>query len=200
MTPELNRRELLGTAGAGVAATLAGCGFLVDGRGVPGTEGSEYDGSGDGNGSGSEIPEGVPEAVHTWMMNGDGGQAAKIYASEPSAADMTGQDSATVAVGAGNGFAFDPPVMLVTPGTEITFEWTGAGGSHNVVTDISSGSVPVDIELNSGSAQSGSGVTYSYTFENTGVAPYVCIPHRAVGMMGAVIVVESGSMDSGSDS
>lgn len=199
MTPELNRRELLGTAGAGVAATLAGCGFFVDGRGVPGTEGSEYDG-GDGDDGGSQIPEGVPEAVHTWLTEANGG--AKIYTDEPSVTDATGQDSATVSVGAGSqGVAFDPPALLVTPGTEVTFEWTGGGGAHNVVSDISSDSVPVDIELNSGSAQSGSDVTYSFSFEETGVAPYVCIPHRSIGMMGAVIVQGSGSeMDSDSES
>lgn len=196
MTPELNRRELLGTAGAGAAAAFAGCGLFVDGRGVPGTEGNNYDGGGN-SGGGSQIPEGVPEAVHTWLMEG----SAKLYSDEPSVTDATGQETATVSVGAGaQGIAFDPAALLVTPGTEVTFEWTGAGGAHNVVTDISSDSVPVDIELNSGSAQSGGDVTYPFTFEEAGVAPYVCIPHRSIGMMGAVIAVESGSMDSGSDS
>lgn len=196
MTPDLNRRELLGTAGAGVAATLAGCGFFVDGRGVPGTEGNDYDGGQD-NGGGSEIPEGVPEAVHTWLVD----NGARLYADEPAAMDATGQDSATVQVGAGQGFAFGPAALIVSPGTEVTWEWTGAGGAHNVVTDINSDSVPVDIELSSGSAESGSDITYSMTLEEPGVAPYVCSPHRAAGMMGAVIVQESGSgMDSESDS
>lgn len=198
MTPELNRRELLGTAGAGVAATLAGCGFLVDGRGVPGTEGNDYDGSQD-NGSGGNIPDGVPEAVHTWLTEANGG--ANLYSGEPAVTDATGQDSATVDVGAAQGFAFGPAALIVSPGTEVTWEWTGAGGAHNVVTDINSDSVPVDIELNSGATEEGSDVTYSVTLEEPGVAPYVCSPHRAAGMMGAVIVQEPGSeMDSESDS
>ncbi|MXR53151.1 halocyanin domain-containing protein [Halovenus sp. WSH3] len=192
MTRELTRRDLLGIAGAAGSVALAGCGgVLGDKRGVPGTPGN---GSGDGGGNGgggSQVPEGVPEAVHTWMMEGDGGQAAKLYSDDPSAADLTGQDSATIEVGAGGqGVAFAPAVAIVSTGTEVTWEWTGNGGAHNVVTDINSSSVPVDIELNSGSAQAGSDVTYSYTFENTGVAPYVCVPHRAIGMMGAVVVQE----------
>ena len=197
MTPDLNRRELLGTAGAGVAATLAGCGFFVDGRGVPGTEGNDYDG-GQNNGNSDGIPEGVPEAVHTWLVD----NGAKLYADEPAAEDATGQDSATVQVGAGSqGVAFNPAALVVSPGTEVTFEWTGAGGAHNVVTDVDESAVPVDFELNSGSAQSGGDVTYSMTFDEPGVGPYVCIPHKAIGMIGAVVVQGSDSeMDSESES
>jgi halocyanin-like protein len=193
MTRELTRRDLLGIAGAAGSVALAGCGgVLGDKRGVPGTPGTESDGSqGTGDGSSGGPPEGVPEAVHTWMMEGDGGQPAQIYSNEPAAEDMTGQDSVTVAVGAGSrGIAFSPPVVLVSTGTEVTWEWTGQGGSHNVITEVNSGSVPADFEFNSGSAVSEAGTTFSYTFEETGVASYVCVPHRAVGMMGAVIVQE----------
>ena len=39
--------------------------------------------------------------------------------------DYTGQESVTVAVGAGeNGVLFDPPAILVDPGTTVTWEWT----------------------------------------------------------------------------
>jgi len=156
---------------------------------VPGTEGNDYNGGG-GGGDSSEIPEGVPEAVHTWLVD----SGAKIYAEEPAVEDATGQDSATVDVGAGSqGVAFNPPALLVSPGTEVTWEWTGAGGLHNVVTDVEEGAVPVDFELNSGSTERGEGVTYSMTFDSPGVGPYVCIPHKSVGMMGAVIVQGSDS-------
>ena len=48
--------------------------------------------------------------------------------------DYTGQESVTVAVGAGeNGVLFDPPAILVDPGTTVTWEWTGKGDQHNVV-------------------------------------------------------------------
>jgi halocyanin-like protein len=190
MTRELTRRDLLGIAGAAGSVALAGCGgVLGDKRGVPGTPGSESDGSGPGGDSGGSIPEAAPEAVHNWLMEGDGGQAAQIYSSGPSAADMTGQDSATITVGAGGqGVAFDPPLAIVSTGTEVTWEWSGEGGSHNVKGNINSDSIPVDIQLDSGAAQSSAGTTYSYTFEESGVAPYVCVPHRLGGMLGAVVV------------
>ncbi|TKX53002.1 halocyanin, partial [Halorubrum sp. SP3] len=47
--------------------------------------------------------------------------------------DARGQDEVTISVGAGsNGLAFDPTLVWVDEGTTVTWEWTGAGGSHNV--------------------------------------------------------------------
>ncbi|TKX84559.1 halocyanin, partial [Halorubrum sp. SS5] len=49
--------------------------------------------------------------------------------------DARGQDSVTISVGAGDqGLAFDPTLVWVDEGTTITWEWTGAGGDHNVQT------------------------------------------------------------------
>ncbi|TKX84288.1 halocyanin, partial [Halorubrum sp. SS5] len=49
--------------------------------------------------------------------------------------DARGQDSVTISVGGGsNGLAFDPTLVWVDEGTTITWEWTGAGGDHNVQT------------------------------------------------------------------
>jgi len=105
-------------------------------------------------------------------------------------ADMTGQDTVEITVGAegnGGGFAFDPPAVRVTPGTEVVWQWTGEGGAHNVVSE---GDGPLD----SGSAVPESGTTYSHTFENEGTFKYACTPHKAMGMKGAVVVeAQSGS-------
>ncbi|MDS0277636.1 halocyanin domain-containing protein [Halomicroarcula sp. S1AR25-4] len=98
--------------------------------------------------------------------------------------DRTGQDSVEIAVGAqgNNGaFAFDPPAVRVSPGTEVVFTWTGEGGGHNVVSD---GDGPLD----SGDPVAEAGTTYSYTFEETGIYKYVCEPHLSLGMKGAVVV------------
>ena len=98
--------------------------------------------------------------------------------------DETGSDSVEIAVGAeGNdgAYAFDPPAVRVTPGTEVVWTWTGAGSGHNVVSD---GDGPLD----SGSPVSESGTTYSHTFEEYGVYNYVCTPHESLGMKGAVVV------------
>jgi halocyanin-like protein len=100
-----------------------------------------------------------------------------------SVADRTGQDRTTVAAGAeGNGgqFAFDPPVLKISPGTTVAWEWTGEGGAHNIEfeeADIASGEVVAE-----------SGVHFEHTFEETGIYRYACLPHRALGQVGAVVV------------
>lgn len=111
-------------------------------------------------------------------------------------ADMRGQDTVEVAVGAeGNGgqFAFDPPAVMVSPGTTVVWTWTGQGGPHNVVSD---GDGPLD----SGDPVPDEGTTYEHTFEEEGIYKYVCNPHSGLGMKGAV-AVQSGeaSQEGGGD-
>jgi halocyanin-like protein len=113
-------------------------------------------------------------------------------------ADFTGQDSVTVKVGAGNGLLFGPAAINVDTGTTVTWEWTGQGGSHNVVAE--------DGTFDSGSTMSSG--TYDYTFEEAGVYQYYCNPHKGAGMRGVVAVgdtvegdlVDPSELDSGSDS
>ena len=97
--------------------------------------------------------------------------------------DMTGKSEVTVAVGAGNGLAFDPAAVRVDAGTTVTWEWTGRGGRHNVVSGEESAST-FESDL-----ASGKGVTFRQTFES-GPQLYFCNPHRAQGMYGAVAVAE----------
>ena len=106
--------------------------------------------------------------------------------------DKRGQDTVEITVGAqgNNGaFAFGPAAVMVTPGTEVVWTWSGKGGGHNVK---SAEGGPLD----SGSLASESGTTYSHTFESEGLYKYVCTPHKALGMKGAV-VVRSGAPASG---
>ena len=99
-----------------------------------------------------------------------------------SIADETGSGSVEIAVGAGeNGYAFDPAAVRVSPGTTITWAWTGEGGAHNVV---SKGDGPLD----SGEPAMGEGVTYEATLDSPGVHRYYCNPHQSLGMKGAVVV------------
>jgi len=97
--------------------------------------------------------------------------------------DGTGQ--VTIEVGAGeNGFQFSPAGITVPLGTTVIWEWTGEGGGHNVSSDP-------DCDFgNLGSERTDeAGFTYSYTFDERGVAMYVCTPHRAQGMYGAIAVI-----------
>ncbi len=108
-----------------------------------------------------------------WLANTDGAGAV---------VDRTGQSTVTVTVGAegnGGGFGFGPPVVRVDPGTTVTWKWTGKGGGHNVV--ASSGAFESKLTGESG-------FTFEHTFESAGVTKYYCMPHKAMGMKGAVIV------------
>jgi halocyanin-like protein len=101
--------------------------------------------------------------------------------------DLRGQSEVTVEVGAsGNGgaLAFAPAGIWVDPGTTVTWEWTGEGGGHNVISDEGPAS------LDSGAAVSEAGETYEHTFseDQTGITKYYCSPHEALGMLGAVAV------------
>ena len=115
--------------------------------------------------------------------------------------DFRGQDEVTVAVGAGDdGVQFDPPAILVDPGTTVVWEWTGAGGTHNVVHEPAEdeGDPAFESEL-----QEEEGATFEHTFDEVeeGILRYYCDPHRSVGMKGAVAVgdVNDEIIDPGGD-
>ncbi|MFT4946838.1 MAG: halocyanin-like protein [Natronomonas sp.] len=172
-----DRRKFLAAGSTAAAISLAGCSSVILNRlggGGHGDEEEEEDGGG-GGGGGSDRGENVPEEVHTFLTDND----ANLYEGE--ASDQTGSDEVTISVGAGEGFAFDHPAVLVDAGTTIVWEWVG--GQHNVVSADSSAT-----EFRSGDAEQGSDITYSRTFEESGNQLYYCDPHTAVGMYGAVIV------------
>jgi len=96
--------------------------------------------------------------------------------------DRTGTETVTVTVGAaGNGgaFGFGPPVVRIDPGATVRWEWTGDGGSHNVV--ASSGAYESEL-------YGEQGATFEHAFESPGVSRYYCSPHESIGMVGAVVV------------
>jgi halocyanin-like protein len=90
----------------------------------------------------------------------------------------------TISVGAGDGYAFDPAGVWVSPGTTITWEWTGEGGTHNVKANEGPAA------LDSGSPVDEQGNTYEYdvTEELAGITTYKCDPHEDQGMKGGVAV------------
>lgn len=177
-----DRRKFLAAGSTAAAISLAGCSSVllnrIGGDGEGGEDGGSEDGGGGGGGGGGmERGENVPEAVHTFLTD----NSANLYEGE--AVDETGSSEVTISVGGGEGLAFDPPAVLVDSGTTITWEWTGAGGGHNVVSAGDSAT-----EFESGSAQAGGDITFSQTFDSAGNQLYYCGPHQAVGMYGAVIV------------
>ena len=97
--------------------------------------------------------------------------------------DATGQAVAVVAVGAGaDGLAFDPTRLRIDPGTTVVWEWTGEGGTHNVVS--------LDGEFNSQLVNE-AGHTFEHQFTDPGVYEYICEPHVGVDMTGEIEVVDN---------
>ena len=107
--------------------------------------------------------------------------------------DARGQSEVRVDVGVttvAGPYGFGPAAVRVDPGTTVVWEWTGAGGAH-------------DVAAEDGSFESGlvdeAGHTFEHAFDEEGVHRYVCTPHRPFGMKGAVVVGDvevGGSGDS----
>jgi halocyanin-like protein len=182
----LDRRTVLrGAAGVLTAGVLAGCtsgsgsgGNSTSGGTETGTGGTMSAntitaGSGNESTAGTTAGSGASAQVSQWL-----GGANKY---DGSVADKTGTDTVEIAVGAGkSGLAFDPAAVRVSPGTTIRWQWTGGGGAHNVVAKNGA--------FDSGQPQVGSDITYTKTLDQSGAYPYFCVPHRHLGMKGAVVV------------
>jgi halocyanin-like protein len=157
----MNRREFLRTAGGAAGATAtAGA--------ASGTAAATEAGGDEGGGGGGE-----PDL---------GGYLDDVGNFGGSVEDATGQDQVTVAVGAeGNGgaLAFGPAAIHVDNGATVVWEWTGEGGSHNVVSE--DGAFESDLAGEEG-------VTFEHTFEEDDVYNYFCQPHKSAGMKGSVVV------------
>jgi serine/threonine-protein kinase len=111
----------------------------------------------------------------------EGADGANGY--DGSLVDETGSDSVTIANGAGDGYTYDPPGVIIDAGTTVTWEWTDQGGNHNVVS-MEEGDYDMESELTDEE-----GFTFENTFEEAGVSLYYCQPHRARGMAGAIVIM-----------
>ena len=97
--------------------------------------------------------------------------------------DFRGRTDVTVDVGAKGSlgyYKFSPAAIAVSPGTTVTWRWTGKGGSHDVRAESGA--------FRSGDLAAETGHTFSHTFDSPGVFKYYCTPHKSMGMRGAVFV------------
>lgn len=171
------RRRLLQSVGVGTAVGLAGCSG-DDGNGDDGGNG------GDDSVSGEDYP-----TIDEWLTGTEIGGADDSY--DGSFADRRGQDSVTIEVGtSGNdgNFAYGPSAVVVSTGTEIEWSWTGEDNPHNVEALPEEQLGESDYEFSSGEAEGGSGVKYTRTMDQTGIALYHCEPHLTLGMKGGIAV------------
>ncbi|MFB6131426.1 MAG: halocyanin domain-containing protein [Salinigranum sp.] len=105
--------------------------------------------------------------------------------------DLTGNEQVTVTVGAdGNGgtFAFSPPAIRIDPGTTVTFDWVS--DTHTVSVE----NQPDGANWEGHDTIEDTGFTYKNTFQTKGIYEYYCIPHRSLGMKGAIVVGGSGGV------
>lgn len=157
---DLDRRTVLQAVGTLAASgALAGCTRNGDGG-----EESDYE----------TVPDEEEPDYNGWL------DTTETY---DGTADFRGESDVTVRVGAGSqGYSFSPAAIMIDPGTTVIWEWTGAGGGHNVVEENEAfGDREVVAE---------EGHTYEHTFEEPGTYRYVCVPHDQQGMRGAVTVAE----------
>lgn len=174
----MRRRRFLGVTATAIGVGLAGCG-----------DSSAYDSEGGSNGSGSNDGSGSGDSGGSGGSDGgDGGGSTDFggwfenVSNFDGVVDKTGTSEVTVMVGAegnGGGYAFDPAAIKVDTGTTVVWEWTGDGGSHNVVAE--DGSFESDLVGEAGH-------TFSHAFNSAGTFTYKCVPHEAMGMKGAVVV------------
>lgn len=186
-----DRRTYLRRLGAGVGlALLAGC---VD------EDAAESDNNPDGDQSDEEPTEtDSPTAGDTTAAMDAPPAVVDDALRERDTQNYDGEivtnldaDTVEITVGGGeNGLAFDPPVVQVAPGTEVTWRWSGNGGAHNVVAMEPEGAFDSDPAHEEGKS-------YTVTFEEEGNYLYACQPHRSIGMWGAVVVGKGGEAEPG---
>lgn len=151
-----NRRQFIAAAALSASSVLAGC----------------SDGGSDGDDGATYVP--TEPNYRDWF------EGVSNY---KGTVDARGQNGVTIDVGVqgNNGFyKFGPAAIAVSPGTEITWKWTGKGGTHNVVDEAGA--------FDSGALVREAGHTFEHTIETPAIYKYVCEPHRSLGMKGAVFV------------
>mgnify|MGYP000271257358 CR=1 FL=1 len=173
-TDTTRRRVLAGIGGSLLSLGLAGC------TGSSGS-GTETDPATDSDSNdGGETPG--PDASSGSLDEPDYGGWLDDVSNYDETVDRRDANSVTISVGTGsNGYRFDPPAVAVSPGTTVVWEWTGKGGSHNVIAQNA------DFESD---LTGESGHTFEQTLDSTGVVKFYCSPHKTMGMKGAVAVVE----------
>lgn len=143
-----SRRAILAAGAASVTLSVAGCSSQDE---------VEFD---------DEVPE--PVAAHLSDANNVDG----------SITDRTGEGELQIAVGPGGNFAYDPALVRIDTGTQVTWAWESTG--HTVTS--------LDDSFDVDTAQESTGYDVSYRFDQPGEYLYECRPHSAAGHRGAVIV------------
>ncbi|MFD1646188.1 plastocyanin/azurin family copper-binding protein [Haloarchaeobius litoreus] len=99
-------------------------------------------------------------------------------------------ESTVVEVGPGGEYVFEPGTdepLYITPGTEVLFGWES--DSHNIAVE----STPAGSSWEGYPEVENAGFTYRHTFETKGTFEFLCEPHQSIGMVGEIVVTETGA-------
>lgn len=94
--------------------------------------------------------------------------------------DYTGETEITIEVGdpeGGANYMFQPAAPEIDSGTHVVWEWID-DASHSV-TQTNGDEFDSEIQAD---------YTFEHTFEEPGTYLYICVPHEAVGHIGALVV------------
>lgn len=204
----MERREFVLSAGAAAAAGVTGC---IGGNGDDGNEtnGNDDGDDGDNGDGGSDFTLVSDEPDYQGYFDG-----CQSYEDVGGTVDWTGESEVTIMAGNDDYVnQFYPPAVQVDQGTKVTWEWGTPG--HNVMRALEASGTTANerassIDVDTGGDWAGMDAsaienpphTYEHTFESPGIHLFVCQPHDAQRMYGAVVVQESegtsdgdGSMD-----
>lgn len=177
----MDRRRLLRTSAATLAAVVAGCGLGSDDA-TPAPD----DGPAPTEGT-TETATAAPTAGATSSKEPTPTSTPTPTAS-PTATDTALDGAAQVVTVADGSSVFDPEVFEVGVGETVVWVWHGSG--HNIrATARPRGSTFTGTPGENETAYD-EGYTFSHTFEVAGEYEYRCYPYRNLGMRGSFTVTE----------
>lgn len=127
----------------------------------------------------------VPTTTTPARDGGDfGGWLANTKNYDGTVVDETDATSITITIGEGAGFdgniGFSPPVVRVSPGTTITWEWTGGGVRHDVDAVFGGASFASPVKCEG---------SFTWTAsESSSIVKYCCNLHSSHGERGVIVV------------
>jgi plastocyanin len=104
-----------------------------------------------------------------------------------------GEEHTVTVDGFGSNIRFVPETLTINEGDSVRFLWSGQLLPHNAI--------EVNELFNSGDAMSNVDYTYNFTYNQSGVYEFYCEPHRDLGMLGEITVldVEQSNLSTGDD-
>ena len=104
-----------------------------------------------------------------------------------------GEEHTVTVDGFGSNIRFVPETLTINEGDSVRFLWSGQLLPHNAI--------EVNEVFNSGEAMRNVDYTYNFTYNQSGVYEFYCEPHRDLGMLGEITVldVEQDNLSTGDD-